>query len=102
MRDEYGLYIDSNHCCSCGQEMLPIDSPNQQQWCVCGQYYRLSDYSGNLTEEGYLNFYKDLTLVQDYELDQTLLTSRWICMTFPLENDLDKLLNKVKLYVLCS
>jgi hypothetical protein len=82
--------------------MLPIYSPNEQQHCVCGQYYELRDYESNLIEKGYFDFYKDLTVVQDYAVQKTYVVAHWINMEFPIEEDLLKLKDKIKLYVLMS
>ena len=88
--------------CTCNSNWLPIHYPNEQQWCVCGRNYQLHDYEGNLIETGQYNFYKDLTLIQDYAIQKTIVTSHWINFEFPIEEDLLKLKDKIKLYVLMS
>lgn len=89
--------------CTCNHHiMLPITKPNEQQHCVCGEYYELRDYESNLIEIGYFNFHKDLTVVQDYTVQKTYVVSHWMNMEIPLEEDLIKLKDKIKLYVLMS
>jgi len=92
-----------NGTCTCNDhQMLPVNCTNKQQTCVCGQYYELRDYESNIIETGHYNFYKDLTVIQDYSIQKTLVTSRWINMEFPMEENLLKLKDKIKLYVLMS
>ncbi len=82
--------------------MLPVKYPNDQQSCICGQYYELRDYESNLIEIGYFNFYKDFAVVQEYTVQKTYVVSHWMNMEFPMEEDLLKLKDKIKLYVLMS
>lgn len=91
-----------NMSCTCNRELLPKRNNNVSQYCVCGSYSQLTDYENNIMEQSFFNFYKDLSVHQDYVLNITTVSSPWLNMEFPLVEDEKELMNKIKIYVLMT